>query len=53
MIDNTPFVFESNSAQTTLARIKEQHEANRSDLSAQLQSNEVRFIENSPSILFH
>lgn len=29
-----------NSAQTTLARIKELHEANRSDLSARLRSNE-------------
>ncbi|KAG2135220.1 uncharacterized protein EDB93DRAFT_1254359 [Suillus bovinus] len=31
-----------NSAQTTLARIKEQHEANRVDLSARLQANEEK-----------
>lgn len=51
-MNNTSFAFKSNSAQTTLARIKEQHEADRADLSARLQANEVSFIENGRSIFF-
>lgn len=42
MIDNTSFALESNSAQTLLARMKEQRETNRSDLSVRLQADEEK-----------